>query len=500
MYNRYDSSPVLTNCTFVGNSATSGGGMLNRSSSPALTNCLFEGNLAHRLGGGMCNGENSSPTLTNCTFEGNSADIAGGGMCNGESSSPTLTNCTFEGNSADYDGGGGMYNSSSSLTLTDCSFSGNLASDYGGGMYNHSSSPALSNCTFEGNLASYGGGGMYNSSSSPTLTDCLFSSNSADDSGGGMYNENNSSPALGNCTFASNSAGYGGGGMLNYTDSSPALSNCTFAGNSAEIAGGGMCNDASGNSAGSTGGGMYNWDSSLALTNCILWGDAPEEIFNEDPASSPVVTYSDIEGGYPGEGNIDADPRFADPDNGDLHLKPGSPCIDAGTNDAPNLPEHDFEGDDRIVDGNGDGTATVDMGVDEAVVLYPSHKTASTPAALPGDPVTYTLALHNEAPIDSTEIQVTDTLPLSLTYVEDSLTATAGSFGYASRAITWTGSLSAGGSVRITFGTTISTIVPLGTEVINSAVISGAGEIVTRTATVFVGHQIYLPVVMRAGS
>ena len=41
------------------------------------------------------------------------------------------------------------------------------------------------------------------------------------------------------------------------------------------------------------------------------------------------------------------------------------PCIDAGTNDAPNLPAFDFEGDPRIIDGNEDGKAIVDMGVDE---------------------------------------------------------------------------------------------------------------------------------------
>jgi hypothetical protein len=85
-----------------------------------------------------------------------------------------------------------------------------------------------------------------------------------------------------------------------------------------------------------------------------------------------VVTYSDIQGA-PGAGNIDEDPLFVDPANGDLHLGPDSPCIDAGDNGALNLPPFDFEGQPRIVDGDGDGTATVDMGVDEWVfrVLLP---------------------------------------------------------------------------------------------------------------------------------
>jgi len=58
------------------------------------------------------------------------------------------------------------------------------------------------------------------------------------------------------------------------------------------------------------------------------------------------VTYSNIEGGFPGEGNIDADPLFVDIENGDYHLQRGSPCIDSGTNTG--LTE-DFDGNDRPV-------------------------------------------------------------------------------------------------------------------------------------------------------
>ena len=243
-----------------------------------------------------------------------------------------------------------MSNDQSSPTLTDCTFAGNSATDYGGGMYNYISAPTLTNCTFTGNSASIGGG-MDNYSSSPTLTECTFAGNSAGGAGGGMHNFDSISPVLTNCTFAGNSARYGGG--IYNDSSSPTLANCTFYDNEA-VGGGGMRNrNASsltltnctfyGNLA-LAGGGINNELSSLELTNCILWGNSPDQILDDGSGPAPSVTYSDIQNYYSGWGNIDADPLFVDPDNGDFHLGPDSPCIDAGNNAAPDLPPYDFEG------------------------------------------------------------------------------------------------------------------------------------------------------------
>jgi len=223
-------------------------------------------------------------------------------------------------------------------------------------MFNEGSSPTVTDCTFSGNSAGSYGGGMANSDSSPTVTNCTFLVNSASPNGGGggMFNELSSSPIVANCTFSGNTASHNGGGMYN-VDSSPTVTNCTFSGNSASY---------------SSGGGMFNHaGSSPAVSNCIFWGDSPDEI--SDSISEPAITYSDIQGGYSGEGNINANPLFVDAAGGDLHLRLFSPAIDAGNNAAPDLPLYDFEGDARIVDGNHDGIATVDMGVDEFLpVLY----------------------------------------------------------------------------------------------------------------------------------
>ena len=366
MLNQFFGSPALINVTFSGNSGFRGGGMLNYdNSSPALTNCIFSQNHAFGTdpesrrgrGGGIYNEEDSSPALTNCTFSGNSADLRGGGMYNDEDSSPTLTDCIFSGNSANLRGGG-MYNFYSAPVLTNATFSqnnayGSTTPDGGGGIYSESDpyneegpAPTLTNCTFSGNSANYGGG-MSNNSASPVLTNCTFSGNSAGVDGGGIK-VLGSGPTLTNCTFSGNSAGTRGGGFW-ISGSRPTLTNCTF----------------SGNSAGTEGGGMYiSPETPAALTNCILWGDTPEEIYPD----VAVITYSDVQGGYTGTGNIDADPRFVDAANGDFHLHACSPCIDTGDNTPSSLPLQDFEGDPRISDGNGDGEPVVDMGVDEVAI------------------------------------------------------------------------------------------------------------------------------------
>jgi parallel beta-helix repeat protein/predicted outer membrane repeat protein len=295
------------------------------SSSPTLTNCTFTDNTAAQRGGGMYCRYSSSPTLKNCTFTDN-AGRDGGGMGCYESSSPTLTDCTFTNNYVS-GSGGGIFSSFSSPTLENCSFTGNSSSLNGGGFYaRETGSPIFENCTFTDNTAAQRGGGMYcRDFSSPTLESCTFANNTANYEGGGMWCRTSSSPTLENCTFANNTANYGGG-MRCDAGSSPTLTNCTFTNNTAT----------------SRGGGMYCRDfSSPTLTNCILWDNhasSGSEIY-DDATGVLTVTYSDIKGGWTGTGNIDADPLFVDPVNGDFHLQAGSPCIDTGDPNSPPDPD-----------------------------------------------------------------------------------------------------------------------------------------------------------------
>lgn len=153
-------SPTVTDCVFEGNS---GRGMINESCSPVITNCRFVGN----SNGGMYNIHKSDSIITNCSFIENSADY-GGGIKN-KSSNPIIKNCVFKDNFAS-DGGGGMLNSGGRPIINNCSFVDNLAR-YGGGMNNKdNSTPIIIKCTF------YDGSQyvIYNSNSAPILTGCIL--------------------------------------------------------------------------------------------------------------------------------------------------------------------------------------------------------------------------------------------------------------------------------------------------------------------------------------
>ena len=276
-------------------------------------------------GGGMYI-EECSPTVSNCVFIDNVA-ISGGGIAVYNDASPTIENCHFENNIA-YRGGAIRHSNSANSYIKDCTFTANIAT----------SSSALD-----------GGGGIYSTSSLPTIESCIFKGNIADaQDGGAIYNYNGSHAIIENCLFFDNFAYSVGGGIYNYA-SAPTITNCTLAGN---------INTA-----------IRNWNSSAApvVTNTIIWGNTGSTIANGNGASA-TVTYSNIEGGWDGDGNIDADPLFVSEGRERFDLRPNSPCIDSGTSDG--APEVDLinseRWDDLGMENTGAGTPDfVDMGVYE---------------------------------------------------------------------------------------------------------------------------------------
>ena len=73
-----------------------------------------------------------------------------------------------------------------------------------------------------------------------------------------------------------------------------------------------------------------------AVTNNIIWGNSTNISMHnpDDGSSSPNATItirnSDVAGGYTGTGNINSDPRFMNPANGDYRLATGSPAQGTG--------------------------------------------------------------------------------------------------------------------------------------------------------------------------
>ncbi len=171
----------------------------------------------------------------------------------------------------------------SGFTITNGSGTSLGSSTYGGGVYCWYTSPSLNNLTVMNCSASSSGGGII----------CFYSNSN-----------------LENVTIANNSAADGGGIYCGY--SSPSLKNVTITGNSAS----------------SYGGGIYCSSSDPTLVNCIIWNDSPQEIFVL--SGTTTVTYSDIQGGWTGIGNIDANPLFCNPNSGDFTLSEDSPCVGTG--------------------------------------------------------------------------------------------------------------------------------------------------------------------------
>lgn len=222
----------------------------------------------------------------------------------------------------------------------------------GGGLMFVESSATIKNCIINDNACGCWGAGVYcNIGSSPILINCEISNNHAGDDGGGIFTWNGGTATLVNCNLNDNSAVVTGGAISSFGGGDDvSLINCCLANNDAPF-----------------GSAVLGWDVNIA--NSIIWGDSAAELIYQNSAT---IQYSTVQGGYPGVGNIDRDPMFVDPADGDYHLQIGSPCIDAADKTiVPEWVNSDADGQTRFFDDpnsvdTGNGSAPmVDMGTFE---------------------------------------------------------------------------------------------------------------------------------------
>ena len=202
------------------------------------------------------------------------------------------------------------------------------------------------------NGGGYPGGGMYMYyDGNPTIRNCIITGNSSGPSGGGGILLEGAFPTIINCTITGNTASSVGGGGIYCLMSNPTITNCVITGNTTTGLGGGVyCAEGS----------------NPTITNSILWGDTPEEIY-VDAFSTIVVRYSDVQGDWEGDGNINADPAFVAGPLGPFYLSQiaagqalDSPCVDAGDPNSP-LTEDTTRTDHEL------DTGVVDMGMHYAI-------------------------------------------------------------------------------------------------------------------------------------
>ncbi len=346
--------------------------------------------------------------LTHGHATGSEEDNKGGAIyCSG--TSPNIEHGLIQSCSATY--GGAIYCTETNPNINCNTVSGNS----GGGIYCHYSNPTISGNTISEN----GGGGIHCDNSSPVIAGNNISQNGTGYCGGGIRCLNNSNPNIHSNTIIGNSAlsaiMYAFGGGIYSANSSPIIRGNIIQGNVAQgdemggYGGGIYCsgsnaiielNEISHNlaaawdglgygggaylSEGATwfnknsvvynsaswgaGGGLYCSSMIPDIINCIFWGNSLPQI-----SGSGSVAYSNIQDGWAGIGNINADPLFINAAQNDYRLQWDSPCIDSGN---PNPFYNDPDGTRADM-----GACYYDQSLPVRILLTPYNAPIQIPAA-----------------------------------------------------------------------------------------------------------------------
>ncbi len=316
---------VTSNLTIAGSSVEetiidAGGNsqvfIINNSDNVTISDMTISGGSGD-LGGGILI-EESDIVLNNLLITDNGAEYLGCGIFMGNSSSE-VTNVTISGNNF---GTGAFFSWGSTPILEDVIISNHDVCGCGMiivGNHPPSGPPTLTNVTIQNNYFDKGGG-MSILNSDPILNYVSILENTAEEHGGGIFIEQSPIVTMNNVTVAGNSAPEGGGGIFIQT-SLVTINNATITGNNAEVGSGIL---------------LFNGSSS-SIVNSIVWGNGGEQSIYLDDFSEANITFSDA--AWEGEGNINQNPLFVNPDANNFSLQSNSPCIDSGSPDFPLDPD-----------------------------------------------------------------------------------------------------------------------------------------------------------------